>query len=516
MPLGSISPRLLTPPLRPLSPETSYGFAVILFARDVLGEPLDPWQQHAAIRIGELLPDGRPRFRQILLIVARQQGKTHLLKVLALYWMWVERQPLIFGTSTNLDQAREAWLATVETAQRIPTLAVELPRTAVRSANGQETLCTVHRCRYKIGAANRRGGRGKAINRLIGDELREHRTWEAYAAAYPAMNADPSAQAVFLTNQGDATSVVLLALRAAALEFIESGTGDPRLGILEWSAPEGTHPMDPAGWAAACPQLGRRMDYDTIRGVAARVSRPGVDPEELATFLTEYLCMSVPNLDPAIDPIAWHALAQPDSLADLRGRLAACLDISPDARHAALVVAAVQLDGRVRVEVVKAWHDLQQLRRDLPAWVARVRPYTLGWFPRGPAAALDADLRDRRAKDKRYREWPPRGVHVQELSADAPAVCMGFAEQVAAARIVHSGQELLDAHVLRAEKIWTAQRWVFGAARGHVNTAYAAAGAVHLARTMPAARTGSRTVRVPGQAGTSPATNPRVRGRSVV
>jgi phage terminase large subunit-like protein len=49
----------------------------------VLRQPLDPWQQWVAIHIGELQPDGRPRFRQALIIVARQNGKTHLCKVLA-------------------------------------------------------------------------------------------------------------------------------------------------------------------------------------------------------------------------------------------------------------------------------------------------------------------------------------------------------------------------------------------------------------------------------------------------
>jgi phage terminase large subunit-like protein len=124
LPLGSITPRLSTPPLRPLSDQSSsYGYRVIAFARDVLREPLDPWQQLAVIRLGELLPDGRPRFRKVLILVARQNGKTHLCKVLALYWLYVERQALVFGTSTQLEQAAEAWQAAVDTAQRVPALA---------------------------------------------------------------------------------------------------------------------------------------------------------------------------------------------------------------------------------------------------------------------------------------------------------------------------------------------------------------------------------------------------------
>ncbi|MBB4682954.1 hypothetical protein [Amycolatopsis jiangsuensis] len=57
--------------IKVLAGETSYGFDVEEFARDTLRRPLDPWQRWAAIHGGELLPDGRPRFR-ILLLIARQ------------------------------------------------------------------------------------------------------------------------------------------------------------------------------------------------------------------------------------------------------------------------------------------------------------------------------------------------------------------------------------------------------------------------------------------------------------
>jgi hypothetical protein len=500
-PLGSIRPRLWTRPLRPLTPGSSYGYAVIEFAFVVLGEPLDPWQQWLVIHLGELLADGRPRFRQVLVIVGRQNGKTHLCKVLALFWLFVERWPLVFGTSTNLEQAAEAWQETVDAAKDLPALAAELPRNAVRLANGQQTFRTVHRSVYKIGAVNRKGGRGKRIDRMVGDELREHRTWVGYSAAYGAMGARPRGQAVFITNQGDAKSVVLISLRKAAMDYLEDGTGDARLGLFEWSAPPGTHPMDVTGWAAANPQLGRgRMDYDQMHGLAARVSKPGADPEELASFLTEYLCMAVTALDPAVDGGAWVRGRLPGAVSlDERTRLAACVDVSPDLQHATLAVA-VGGGPKIRVEVVQSWSGpdaVSRLEAELPGWVAKIRPKSLGWFPGGPAAAIDSTLRDRSKAGGGGRHWPPRGVTVEQLQAEAPAVCMGFATQVTAGAVLHSGQDLLDTHVTAAERLWTGDRWVFtrrGA--GHVDAAYAAAGAVHLARTMPAPRKVSRRVQV--------------------
>lgn len=501
-PLGKLRPRLWTQPLRRLSPESSYGYRVIAFARDVLGEPLDPWQQWLVIHAGELLPDGRPRFRQLLVIVARQNGKTHLLKVLTLYWMFVEKWPLIFGTSTNLDTAGETWQESVDMALDTPALNRKLPpgpRRGVRLANGQQTLRTVDRCRYKIGAVNRKGGRGFRIDRLVGDELREHRTWTGYMAAYGAMNARPHGQAWFITNQGDARSVVLTSLRTNALAFLADGVGDERLGIFEWSAPPGTHPMDMDGWAAANPQLGRRVDHDTIRGLAVRVAKPGADLEELAGFLTEYLCMPVAQLDPALDVGAWQARClEPGTLEGLRVSL--CMDLSPDGLHATVAAAAVLEDGRVRVETIASTEGVdavEKLRALLPGLVAAVRPVSVGWFPDGPAAALDAEMRDRRKAGR--RGWPPRGVKVAELRTESSAVCMGFALAVANGRIAHSGQRDLDVQAEQAEKLYTGDRWVFtrrGA--GHVDAVYAVAGAAHLARTAPLRRKVSSTVHVAG------------------
>ena len=70
---GSEVPRLFTPPLRELTPATSLGFAADKFASDVLGIDLLPWQRWLLIHALELLEDGRPRFRTVLLLVARRR-----------------------------------------------------------------------------------------------------------------------------------------------------------------------------------------------------------------------------------------------------------------------------------------------------------------------------------------------------------------------------------------------------------------------------------------------------------
>jgi hypothetical protein len=263
-------------------------------------------------------------------------------------------------------------------------------------------------------------------------------------------------------------------LRKQALEET-----DPRLGLFEWSAPDGAKATDVQALAMANPNLGRRISLDSLIGDAMRAEEAG--GEQLAGFLTEHQCRYVPLLDPAIDPGNWQTCLDVGNLDAVRERVALCLDVAPDLRHASLYAAAVLDDGRTRVEPVQAWAGpgcTDTLRQELDWIVARVKPVKLGWFPSGPAAALAADLGERRG-------WPPEGVVLEEIRGEVTAVCMGFAEQVGTRRIAHSGDPLLDAHVAAAEKLAHGDGWRFSRnGEGHVDAVYAAAGAVHLARTL--------------------------------
>lgn len=477
---GATAPRLATPPRRELTPHTSYGFDVIDFAEVILERPLDPWQEWLVVHAGELLEDGRPRFRTVVCLVARQNGKTELLVILALYWLFRQQRRLVLGTSTNLGYAKEAWEKAVSLAEGVPEL-VELVH-RVRRAAGEESLVTTDQCRYKIAASNRKGGRSLTIDRLILDELREHDDWSAWNAAIPAMNAVPDAQAWAITNQGDDKSVVLESLRNSALAHLEAGSGDDRLGLFEWSAPDGSDPLDTAALAAANPNLGWRVDPDSLLGDARRAKEAG--GEELAGFKTEIMCMRVPMLDPAISPDKWSSCLDPGDLSEVRSRVALCVDVALDGQHASLVAAAMLPDERVRVETVAAWSGegcTQLLRRDLPDHVRRVKPQKLGWFPAGPAAAVAAELADRKQAG-----WPPAGVEVDEIRGEVTQVCMGFSEQVESQQVAQSDDPLLNAQVIGTEKSYRGDAWVFtrkGA--GHCDGTYASAGAVHLARTLP-------------------------------
>lgn len=500
---GKITPRLFTPPLITgppghcvcgecaLTPDTSFGFDVIDFADNVLAHPLDPWQQFAVVHGGELLPDGRPRFRHLLLLVSRQNGKTEIPVVLSLFWQFVDCVPMILGTSTKLDYAKESLVKAVRLAETAPGLppTKDMRRKWFRQANGEQESAWDD-CRYKIAASNEEGGRSLTVHRLILDELRQHHDYSAWSASVPAGNAVRDFQVWALSNAGDVRSVVLNDKRAAALKFIETGQGDYRLGLLEWSAPDGSSPLDLSALAQANPNLGYRIDPDALLGEAQTALAEG--GEALAKFKIECMCMNVPMLDAAISPEDWAARHQPGDLSAVRDRIAACLDVAPDTQHVTLTAAAVLDDDRVRPEIIASWTGptaTAEARRDLPGHLQRVRPRVLGWFPDGPAAAIAADLKP---KPPARGKGPKTlyGVPVQEITAETTAVCMGFADLVTSDGLVHGGPDgpdpLMTAHVTSAEKLNRGGGWVFSRkGEGHCDAAWSVAGAVHLARTLP-------------------------------
>lgn len=488
--LGSTLPRLWTPPLRELTPETSYGFDLIDFARDVCGTPFDPYQEWLSIHVGELLPDGRPRFRVVLILIARQNGKTTWAKVLIHYWQHVEAQPLTLITSTDRSYAKRTWVQVHEAARSNDWLKLDLGPDPLRLTTSEESFKTADGAEVVFKANNGSAGRSMTLNRWLCDELREHRNRDAWDSASKAQNAVRHAQTVCITNQGDDSSVVLDSLRGPALEYIETGEGDPRLGLFEWSSPPGAEPDDPDALLQANPNAGRPghgPDLDVLIADGRRAKRAG--GLELSGYRTEVMCQRVQLLDPAIEPELWKdaASSTPLDLAGHRHAVALCIDVSLDGSHAALLAAA-EVDGLVHVDVVAAWSGfgcLKTVRADLPGLVAKVRPRVIGWFPNGPAAALAADMAARRTPGA---AWPPRRVKLETITTEATAACMGLAELVKSGEVAHPDDPMLNAHVDSAQRLRRGDGWVFtrrGA--GPVDGAYALAGAVWLARTLPPA-----------------------------
>jgi phage terminase large subunit-like protein len=456
---GNPVPRLFTEPARELTRRTTRGFECAEFARHVIGEPLLPWQEWVVNHALELNPDGSYRYRIVLILVARQNGKTHLLKTITLWRMFMDGARLVVGAAQDLTTAREVWQSAVDTTKASAELAAEV--LSVRYANGEQTLTLNSGARYIIKAATRGAGRGLSVDQLNLDEVREWRGWEPWSALSKTTQARANGQIWTFSNAGDDESVVLNRLRESALNG-----ADPSIFIAEWSAPDGCDLDDETAWCQANPGLGHTVSEQAIRTALA------TDPP--AVFRTEVLCQHVSQLDEAVPMAAWLDCADPaGTMESLRARVVVGIDVAPDGQHVSAVAAATASNGYVRVEVLGAWKDTTTARSELPELLQRVNPRAIAWFPGGPAAALGPVLRAERSV---------------ELKGSAVAeACQSFADLVLARRIVHSGDPLLTSQVNQATRLAVGDGWRFArrGGAGHVDACYAAAGAVTAALSLP-------------------------------
>jgi hypothetical protein len=78
---------------------------------------------------------------------------------------------------------------------------------------------------------------------------------------------------------------------------------------------------------------------------------------------------------------------------------------------------------------------------------------------------------------------------VELTGSEVTGACQEFSAQVAAHQVVHSGDALLESHIAGAKKWNTGDGWRFvRRGVGHVDAAYAAAGAVYVLRQLPPER----------------------------
>ncbi|QOP66595.1 terminase large subunit [Microbacterium phage Lahqtemish] len=477
--LGNDVPRIYTPPLRELTPETTLGYAFAEFCDD-RGTPLLPWQDWLGKHMLELLPDGSFRFRTIILLVARQNGKSTFAQLLALFFMYVIEVPLVLSTAQNLDIAEEVWQGGVDMVEDDNELLEKKSR--VVQQRGSKALELTNGARWKVQAATRRGGRGLSGDLVMLDELREHQTWAAWSAISKTTMARENSIVFALSNAGDITSVVLRHLRMQAHKalgdpdglWIDPATGEPiaeaevteldddelpdddSIGIFEWSARPDRSTRDRAGWQEANPSLGYTITEKAIRAALA------TDLEW--EFRTEVLCQwSSSTLDTVFPAGTWDMGTDPDSHF-APGPVFYGVDISWDRNQTYIAAAGFRPDGKVHVEVVAARPGLDWVIPWLESTKRAHKPAGVVWQKAGaPVSSLTEALESAAAKPadstfNRLHLIPWQGTELGRASGTLYDLIVGNADvplDERETKLRHRPQPALDIAV-RAASIKTA------------------------------------------------------------
>lgn len=380
---GHTKPRLFTPPLEAhcdtdredgcpcgcgLNPDTSWGFDCCWFLENILRWELVPYQRWLYIHALEKGRDGRGfRYRTVVILIARQNGKTKWLRGLGLWRLYINKKGAIptldskpaaktvVIAAQGLEYAESTLSEVVEDVKECPELFREFVRHS--QTNGKHRMILSYRRSWRATAANRRACRGWSVDLAELDELREHHDWLAWDAIVPTTTSRRYSMTVAASNAGDKRSVVLRSLRDEAMARILGGnTEDTKTGLFEWSAPDDVHHLERRYWPMANPALGFLPGHDE-EGLAAKAEAKASD---VAGFKTEHLCQWVDTLTPGIMPAGdWRDTTDPGSCRYEGAPVFAAVDVNFERTKAYIAVASRRADGLLHVEVVAAQRGLE-------------------------------------------------------------------------------------------------------------------------------------------------------------
>ena len=271
-PDNAVWPRLMTVP-HPRA-TGSLGPAFIEWAEERTGRPLRWWQRLVATRVLETDEAGTLVWEAVILTMARQLGKSWLLRELCL---WRIHQGERFGEPQDVMHTGKD-LAICKEVQRIARIWAKANPAAykVREVNGQEEIEHVaDGSRWMLRA--KEAVYGYSVSLGAADEAWKVRASSIEEGLAPTMAERAQPQLLLVSTAHRLATSLMLGRRAAALTALEDGSGDL---LIEWSTPRGAELDDRDGWRLASPHWTPQRERLIGRQLEALQSGEIDDPEE--------------------------------------------------------------------------------------------------------------------------------------------------------------------------------------------------------------------------------------------
>jgi phage terminase large subunit-like protein len=414
--VGAVKPRICTPFLK--------GPSRVQEVADLakkISMPLLDWQLLVLEDMLRIDSKGDFRRKTMGLLIARQNGKTHLARMLILAHLFLWDSKMVIGMSSNRNMALDTFRQVANAILDNDFLKDQVKQ--IRYANGQESITTLKGNRYQIVAATRDGSRGLTANFLFIDELREI-SEEGWKAARPTTRAT-GGQTLVCSNAGDAYSIVLNDLRERALSY-----PSPTLGWYEYSAPPHCKVDDRNAWAMANPSLGKLIDEETLEEAVAT--------NPINNTRTEMLCQWV---DSMTSPFTTQMVTDTsDSNLQITpgGNIVFAIDVSPSKRSGALLAGKLnQATGKIELGLMQLWTsdvaiDDLKMAADVHAWAQKFKPRVI--------------MYDKYATASIAQRLQQSGQKMEDCSGQSfYQACGEILDAFVNVRLTHSGQkELTD------------------------------------------------------------------------
>jgi phage terminase large subunit-like protein len=262
-----------------------------------------PWQHDLNAIATELHPDGRLAYRQVVVEVMRQQGKS--VDLLSMMVARALRRPgtqISYTAQTRLDARHrmiDVWWPRIQASKLAPFI-------GIRKGSGSEALVFRNGSLLGLVSNTQTSGHGDNLDLGVIDEAWAQRDDHLEQAMRPAMMTR-DAQLWIVSAAGDEKSAYFRGK-------VEDGRARAEMGVTEngcyvgYSAADDEEPGDPVTWRRRMPALGITVSEETVRA--------DFELMELPEFRRAYLCQWPEVAKPGWDVIgedAWAAAANPQA-----------------------------------------------------------------------------------------------------------------------------------------------------------------------------------------------------------
>lgn len=420
------------------------------------GYQLEAWQEDLLCHITELRPDGRLRWRQFLVSMGRQNGKTEIAAALGLLFLLWKTAPYVIGIASNAVQARLVYDRAMQIIRGNAALSARFER--LTETRG---IATTTGGKYEIKAAKTAALQGLPIDLGVADEVHLLKP-VLWTDLVNGMGGRPDSMVVGITTAGDDNSELLKHLYALA------AAGD--IGHAIWEAEEARIPEDDEALARylaqASPAIASgRTDVATIIS-EVRTMPPG----EAIRYKLNRFTAAQDVLIPLAD---WTALA--GEFTPPRSGAVFTVERSPGWEHASVVASWKREDGTFATQVVAsvAQPNVEKLA-DICVSLAKHSPRVFavdGYSLKG----LGDNLKS-------------RGLNVRVCSQqDAISASGWLYSTIKRRRLTHAADPLLTAQIPRAvrKNIGDSWRITRPAGAAEIDALLATALGVYLAEVTP-------------------------------
>jgi phage terminase large subunit-like protein len=415
---GATEPRVHSPLLKGKS---RAGEVLEMIERLKMDE-LMPYQKFVLNQMLMVNKKNQYRIKTALLLISRQNGKSHLGRVRIIWGMFYggEKKLIIMSANraTSLMLFREiAWI--IESTPELKAMTK-----AIRYANGGERIELLNGATLDVISDNSSSPRGRTADFLWIDEIREI-SEDGYKAAVPVTRARANAQTFLTSNAGDHFSSVLNGLVERAKDYPPE-----TFGYYEYSAPQYCK-IDITSdyfWRSAVapsnPALGYIITKESIEEAIA------TNPIEQTR--TETLCQWIDSLQSP-----WpHGVLEETSDNTLEMAVGAytvfAFDVSPSRRNGSLVAGQLLPDGRIGIGILETYSsqmaiDELKMAASIKAWCDIYKPRLVCF--------------DKYATQTIADRLSQAGVMTEDVSGQQfYKACGDLLEGLVNHRVVHNGQ----------------------------------------------------------------------------